>query len=856
MPAAPTGQPGVGSNGPTNAAAAAGPTAGLRRLSLRAHPHGREITAVKELCSQFQNLSQAQRRDNSQKSLKDLIYLKNLTDGLKQKEELSIIHMDSIMAVVHSGHRKQILKAKQQQHMANEQEMSVALQQHRDEFGQFIWKRRIESKRDLRALFQTGPGLVCKFGDMIADAALESIQLFDKVNNARLCKDAIKSGLCAEEDIPDFFARKITLLNPRGQTYSVISPNHLEFKLSLSTPPGEWTCLYGNQGPSAKRLVGKQLVTSMILQSYETLRLQMESPSGFSYISFLARLIDLAHPTHQLQANALAYPHTAPAMLKRRLLTLGYDISPATEDVGPIDHAFVLKALSQMYQGLEKSQRFYFEFLVPDRVCWRVGLQSGTLLAESNVARFPGDDESSFCFSFDGSIFHRGVQHPYAQLPPQGLFGGTKTFGVLLDLYRGNVSLVFDGKTHSPAFGRGARAFSSSEQEAQRHVLTGTTMIPAVALQMTSDVSEYEERPFIQLNFGRSSFTHFVHASSFEAGLPVDLTRGLESSILDTLSPGRDKQDLDEEEKIQMAAEKNYILRSTLPQDTLKTFSQFPPSIYRRSLACTRIQRAWRRYRGRIERAILREKQYRAATLIQRVARKKLRQIRAKKNEAAAIIQKNWRRKLFIWMALLRCIYKQPLSELHRCATVIQRKWKHWSMFRNSPIATKYNARMEVLVRAVNTIINWWRPLHASYEERSKMGEKFRAAVTIQRVYRGYALRQRLRPDMRKKLLKIGQFVARHRGDLLRIRGAYVIQSAWRSYQQRKVRSEKIRTRNRAAARLQAFWKGYWVRSHIHLRFTYGEAVFLTAVCKALRNCHFILKMYRPCGIVCPRYLK
>jgi hypothetical protein len=101
--------------------------------------------------------------------------------------------------------------------------------------------------------------------------------------------------------------------------------------------------------------------------------------------------------------------------------------------------------------------------------------------------------------------------------------------------------------------------------------------------------------------------------------------------------------------------------------------------------------------------------------------------------------------------------------------------------------------------------------------------------------------------------------------ELFRVRAAYILQSAWRNYVQRRIRTEKIRTRNRAAAKLQALWKGYWVRSRkfsalsyhrlklikpsifldIHLRFTYGEAVFLTAVCKALRNCHFILKMYR-----------
>ena len=35
----------------------------------------------------------------------------------------------------------------------------------------------------------------------------------------------------------------------------------------------------------------------------------------------------------------------------------------------------------------------------------------------------------------------------------------------------------------------------------------------------------------------------------------------------------------------------------------------------------------------------------------------------------------------------------------------------------------------------------------------------------------------------------------------------------------------------------------------VHLRFTYGEAVFLTAVSKALQQAHFIVKMYKPCGI-------
>lgn len=43
------------------------------------------------------------------------------------------------------------------------------------------------------------------------------------------------------------------------------------------------------------------------------------------------------------------------------------------------------------------------------------------------------------------------------------------------------------------------------------------------------------------------------------------------------------------------------------------------------------------------------------------------------------------------------------------------------------------------------------------------------------------------------------------------------------------------------------------METDISIRFSYGQAVFLNAVCKGLRVSHFILKMYRPCRIVCPR---
>ena len=36
------------------------------------------------------------------------------------------------------------------------------------------------------------------------------------------------------------------------------------------------------------------------------------------------------------------------------------------------------------------------------------------------------------------------------------------------------------------------------------------------------------------------------------------------------------------------------------------------------------------------------------------------------------------------------------------------------------------------------------------------------------------------------------------------------------------------------------------------MRCSYGESVFLNAVYNGLAECHYILKLYKPCGIVCP----
>ena len=134
-------------------------------------------------------------------------------------------------------------------------------------------------------------------------------------------------------------------------------------------------------------------------------------------------------------------------------------------------------------------------------------------------------------------------------------------------------------------------------------------------------------------------------------------------------------------------------------------------------------------------------------------------------------------------------------------------------------------------------------------------------------LFTGHYLRQLLRPDLREKLVKLGAAVTKARHNLLEIRSVYILQKAWRRVLQRRIEAEKLNTRHKAIKRIQSLWRGYWIRSRkfvsnefksfffvdTTLRFTYGQAVFITAVCKALRSSHFILKMYKPCGIVCPR---
>lgn len=168
----------------------------------------------------------------------------------------------------------------------------------------------------------------------------------------------------------------------------------------------------------------------------------------------------------------------------------------------------------------------------------------------------------------------------------------------------------------------------------------------------------HQEEPWLlRVNYGEKPFQYCVNASSFNQVIqPVNIK--VMDSVPTIESGGftvfRDKMNQDED-KLHKTLEKNYFKVSLLP-DPVKSFSQFPPSIYRKSFAATRIQRVWRRYRGRITRQKMKKEQYDAACKIQRLARLKLRKLRQVKNIAAFKIQNCWRKKMLIWMALLRIL--------------------------------------------------------------------------------------------------------------------------------------------------------------------------------------------------------
>ncbi len=137
--------------------------------------------------------------------------MRDLTNQSKKDDEFLILGVEAAMSIINLSTRKQTLRKSLFSRMRDEKELNILMQAHRDEFTQFIWKRRLGTKKDLRGIFQSGPGIIGRFGDLIADTNLESIQNFEKTNCSKICKDAISFGFCEAEDIQGYFRQTVLL---------------------------------------------------------------------------------------------------------------------------------------------------------------------------------------------------------------------------------------------------------------------------------------------------------------------------------------------------------------------------------------------------------------------------------------------------------------------------------------------------------------------------------------------------------------------------------------------------------------------------------------------------------------------
>jgi hypothetical protein len=254
--------------------------------------------------------------------------------------------------------------------------------------------------------------LVGRFGDMISETTLDSIQSFERRNRARLVRDGIQSDFLETEDLTVFLSYKVFLMNPTSASAATISSNRLEIEITKAST-SKWAAVYASDSLWASRLLHKPLVRDIIIRTYSQLRLRDESLllgiDSVSYVQLLARTIDLAHPNQKLQTVVMAYPFNAIQTIKKRLVQLGYNLGSSSEDSPNLDLKSVIDYVKQINKRLDTEHRFYFEFTTPHRMAWRVGFTSscGSYGLE-HQQKYPGQDDMSLGISHDGYVFFNG----------------------------------------------------------------------------------------------------------------------------------------------------------------------------------------------------------------------------------------------------------------------------------------------------------------------------------------------------------------------------------------------------------------------------------------------------------------
>lgn len=242
-------------------------------------------------------------------------------------------------------------------------------------------------------------------------------------------------------------------------------------------------------------LLSKPLVRDIVGQAIEMLSLESSKKGPHdSCLHMMARIIDLVHPTHALQAQILSSTIGGLNTMKKHLTSLGYNVSnsvlsnagiavPATNAHGepnsqtdphlghycePKLGLFICKALMH---NVEKEMRFYFEFSVTDNVEWRVGLVSAKRGNFNEYATYPGFYCKSMGFGSDGFVYYQGSRKAHFKIDKEHFSIGHRTFGIIVDVGRGSISFVLNGGAEcQPTFGFNSFLYSEFERAEQMRV--------------------------------------------------------------------------------------------------------------------------------------------------------------------------------------------------------------------------------------------------------------------------------------------------------------------------------------------------------------------------------------------------
>jgi hypothetical protein len=144
---------------------------------------------------------------------------------------------------------------------------------------------------------------------------------------------------------------------------------------------------------------------------------------------------------------------------------IGQGLDKMGQPSNSCDPKLGLMLCRQMLARVDKEMRFYFEFTVVEKMDWRVGLVSAKR-GDRNMHddTFPGkNNDGSMGFASDGSVWYGGVTKAYTRIENDSFSIGGKTYGVLIDFARDNISFVSNGNDVGPAFGAGSMQFSDYE---------------------------------------------------------------------------------------------------------------------------------------------------------------------------------------------------------------------------------------------------------------------------------------------------------------------------------------------------------------------------------------------------------